>query len=61
MELYLAIGTLFRRFSFELYETDTSDVEMVHDFFLPMPRLDSRGVRVKVTDVDTGYVQQLKR
>ena len=33
----------------ELYETDVSDVEMAHDFFNPIPRLDSKGVRVKVT------------
>lgn len=52
-ELYLAIATLFRRFTFELYDTDISDVELAHDFFLPSPKLDSKGVRVKVTSVDS--------
>ena len=33
----------------ELFETDGSDVEIAHDFFNPVPRLDSKGVRVMVT------------
>ena len=45
-ELYMALATVFRRFSFELYETDISDVTLAHDFFLPSPKLSSRGVRV---------------
>jgi hypothetical protein len=44
-ELYLALATMFRRFRFELYETDESDVRLAHDLFLPSPKLDSR-VRV---------------
>ena len=51
-ELYLALATVFRRFAFELYETDVSDVQLAHDFFLPSPKLDSRGVRVKVIAVE---------
>jgi hypothetical protein len=47
-EVYLALATVFRRFEFELFETDVSDVELAHDFFLPSPKLDSKGVRVKV-------------
>ncbi|KAF1977690.1 putative P450 monooxygenase [Bimuria novae-zelandiae CBS 107.79] len=49
-ELYLMIGALFapdgvgRRM--ELFETSVEDVECVHDFFNPSPRLDSKGVRV---------------
>lgn len=39
---------MFRLFEFELYETDKSDVEFAHDFFLPFPKLDSKGVRVLV-------------
>lgn len=42
------LAHIFRRFSLELYETDASDVEVVHDFFIPSARLDSKGVRVKV-------------
>ncbi|TVY83338.1 Cytochrome P450 monooxygenase sdnE [Lachnellula suecica] len=47
-ELYLALATVFRRFTFELYNTDISDIELAHDFFSPSPKLDSKGVRVKV-------------
>lgn len=39
---------MFRYFEFELYQTDKSDVDLAHDFFLPFPRLDSQGVRVTV-------------
>ncbi len=48
LELYVSLAHIFRRFKLELYETDASDVELAHDFFLPSPRLDSKGVRVKV-------------
>lgn len=47
-ELYMTLAAVFRNFRFELYETDITDVELAHDFFLPSPRLDSKGVRVKV-------------
>ncbi|OAG39698.1 hypothetical protein AYO21_05973 [Fonsecaea monophora] len=50
-ELFLLMAALFRRFRFELFETDKSDVELKHDFFLPSPKLDSKGVRVKVVEV----------
>ncbi len=48
----MALGTVFRRFTFELYETDVSDVELAHDYFLPSPKLDSKGVRVEVKPFD---------
>ncbi|KAG8526052.1 uncharacterized protein KY384_000814 [Bacidia gigantensis] len=49
-ELYLTIASVFApgKFNFELYETDDSDVEIVHDLFAPFARLDSKGIRVKV-------------
>lgn len=52
-EIFLALGALFRPVGaggveLELFETDRSDVEVVHDFFNPSPRLDSKGVRVLV-------------
>lgn len=50
-ELYLVLATVFRRFTFELFDTDISDIELAHDFFLPSPKLDSKGLRVKVTSV----------
>lgn len=49
VELHLALAMLFRRFTFELHETDISDVEISHDFMVPQPKLDTKGVRVKVT------------
>jgi len=48
----MGLATLFRRYQFELFETDISDILVAHDFFLPSPRLDSKGVRVKVKCVD---------
>ena len=44
----MTLAALFRNFDFELYYTDISDVEFAHDFFAPSPRLDSKGVRIKV-------------
>ncbi|KAF2274052.1 cytochrome P450 [Westerdykella ornata] len=49
VELYLTLGMMFRRYKFELFEADESDVRVAHDFFIPVPRLDSKGVRVFVT------------
>jgi hypothetical protein len=51
-EIYMVLAAVFRRFSFELYETDVSDVRMAHDFFIPSPKLDSKGVRVKVIGIN---------
>ena len=51
-ELYKAMAMLFRRLKFELYQTDITDVEIKHDFFLPNPRLDTKGIRVRVVDAD---------
>ena len=46
-ELYLTYASVFRRLRFQLYETDQSDVALAHDFFLPSPKLNSKGVRVR--------------
>ena len=51
-ELNIALAMVFRRFSLELHETDISDVELAHDMFLPSPKLDSKGVRVKLLNVE---------
>ena len=32
--------------AFRLFETDESDVIAVHDYIVPFPRLDSKGVRI---------------
>jgi hypothetical protein len=51
METFLGLAHVFRKFRLELYQTDRSDVVMAHDFFLPSPKLDTKGVRVKVVEV----------
>ncbi|KAI7715746.1 hypothetical protein KC353_g5858, partial [Hortaea werneckii] len=43
MELYIVLAQIFRRLVLELHSTDESDVELAHDFFLPSPKLDSKG------------------
>ncbi|KAF2870695.1 cytochrome P450 [Massariosphaeria phaeospora] len=49
-EFYLMLGALFSPDGvgtrMELFETGKEDVECMHDFFNPSPRLDSKGVRV---------------
>ena len=47
-ELYIALATVFRRVDFELFETGKEAVEMAREFFVPQPRLDTKGVRVVV-------------
>lgn len=47
------MGILFHRLDFKLYETDVSDVELKHDFFVPRAKLDSKGVRVFVSNVSS--------
>lgn len=53
VEMYVTLAILFRKFDFELFETDGSDVELAHEFFLPISRLDSKGVRVLVKGIRT--------
>lgn len=47
-EMSLVLAMLFRPggLKFSLFETDESDVRLVHDFTAPLPKLDSKGVRV---------------
>lgn len=49
-ELYLTVAAIFApgRFQLELFESDFSDVETVHDWFNPFPRQDSKGIRLLV-------------
>lgn len=35
----------------ELYETDSTDVEMARDAMFPMPKDGSKGVRVKLSGI----------
>lgn len=48
-EIYISIATLFRRFKFQLYDTEFErDVKVVRDNFLGEPCPESKGVRVKI-------------
>lgn len=47
-ELYIDISTLFRRFDFELFETDRTAVDPFMDTFVPRPKPGTKGVRVLV-------------
>ncbi|KFY41446.1 hypothetical protein V494_02993, partial [Pseudogymnoascus sp. VKM F-4513 (FW-928)] len=46
MEVFVGLAVIFRRHDLHLFETDLSDVEFALDMVAPMPRRDSRGVRV---------------
>ncbi|KAJ9243589.1 hypothetical protein DTO169E5_2504 [Paecilomyces variotii] len=48
-ELYLTLSTVATSFDMDLFETTVDDVKPERDFFVPCPRLDSQGVRIKVT------------
>ncbi|KAB8303334.1 hypothetical protein EYC80_004767 [Monilinia laxa] len=49
-EISLALAVLYRPNGpkFELFETTDRDVKLVHDFLVPLPEFDSKGVRVIV-------------
>ncbi|TVY33221.1 Cytochrome P450 monooxygenase [Lachnellula occidentalis] len=51
-EVYMTLGTLFRWYKFDLYETDVTDVRYEHDWLMPIPRLDSQGLRLSITKVE---------
>jgi hypothetical protein len=46
----MVLAALFRPDgpALELFETDESDATHVHDFMLPLPKLNSKGMRVIV-------------
>ena len=47
-ELNLILSALFRPNApeFDMVDTDESDVMPVHDLIVPMPKLDTKGVRI---------------
>ena len=51
-EIRFTLAAIFRRFNLQLYETTRDDVDIVHDFFNPYARLDSKGVRVIVNSTE---------
>ncbi|KAK3934316.1 cytochrome p450 [Diplogelasinospora grovesii] len=49
-EMSLILAVLYRPNGpkFELFETDESDVKQAHDFLIPLPKLDTKGVRALI-------------
>ena len=47
----MAIASIFRRFDFELFETDVTDTILKHDAFMPVVKRDTKGIRVKVKSI----------
>ena len=47
-ELYVSLATVFRRFDFELFETDRSDVDVAREYHIPQVKKSSKGIRVMV-------------
>ncbi|KAL9622284.1 MAG: hypothetical protein Q9160_003295 [Pyrenula sp. 1 TL-2023] len=47
-ELYLALAAIVRRFDLELFETTLADIEPEFDAFVPIPKAESKGVRMLV-------------
>ena len=47
-ELYIGVATVFRRLKLELFETKRDAVDIDADFFVPIPKLETKGVRVIV-------------
>lgn len=50
-EIYCTLAVLFRRFEFELFQTTYSDVALAHEFFIPISKLNSKGVRLAVRGI----------
>ena len=50
-ELYLTLAAVVPRFDLEMFETTAEDIVMDRDFFVGVPKLDSKGVRVVVKKV----------
>lgn len=46
-EMSLILAVLYRSGGpkIELFETDESDVKQAHDFLIPLPKIDTKGVR----------------
>ena len=47
-EMYIGLATVFRRVEMELWETKRDAVDMAADFFVPIPKPKTKGVRVTV-------------
>jgi hypothetical protein len=49
-QVSLALAVLFRPNGppMKLYETDETDVKLIHDYAVALPKLDTKGIRVTV-------------
>ncbi|KAI3541420.1 cytochrome P450 [Colletotrichum filicis] len=47
-ELFIGLATVFRRLDIELYDTGRDAVDMAADYFVPIPKEGTQGVRVMV-------------
>lgn len=47
-EMYLALAHVFRRLDLELFETKRNAVDMDADYFIPVAKAGTKGVRVLV-------------
>lgn len=52
-EVYLATASIACRFDMELFDTDITDVAMERDWYVPQPKLGSKGVKARVLAEDT--------
>jgi cytochrome P450 len=58
-ELYVILGSMFRRFDLDLYQTTRErDIDVARDCFIGDPSRDSVGVRVSVSPVPQFCIQQ---
>ena len=53
-ELYIGLGSLFRRVDVELFETGRDAVEMAREYFVPLPVEGGKGVRFVVRGEKSG-------
>jgi cytochrome P450 len=49
-ELYLTLGSILKRFNFELFDTNEEDVEIGRDWYVMQPRRNGRGIRAIVLE-----------
>ncbi|TLD35030.1 cytochrome P450 CYP3/CYP5/CYP6/CYP9 subfamily [Venturia nashicola] len=56
-ELFMGLDAILRRFSFQTYKIELSDVELAHDFISPIPKLDSKAFSSLFTCSDRSFLE----
>lgn len=56
-ELCLVLAAVAGKFEMKLFQTDRGDVDLWRDWYVPQGRVDSKGVRVYVTGLRNGSIQ----